>query len=223
MRNLNDPFMSEQEKQHRLQLAIDPDLNKRHEQEAEKGNFVSFPSYWVVENQDLLKFAIAAEKTGTIFQLETEELKKIAPVSDVILYESDRREAGEWDYFYQKFAPYSYQLVYVVLINGKFGGWNGDCFAHAAFDPEECPYLDDFPTSRKLTDEGVGGMCLGLLEIPLEELTPYEDNRIHERRWDVSKQFQQSINLVIKDLLKHQSKTHPRLKKSKRSNKGFGK
>lgn len=215
--------MPEQAKQHLLQLATDSELLKRHEQEAEQGNLVSFPSYWVVENQDLMKFAVAAEKTGTIFQLETEELKKIAPVSDVILYESDRRMVGEWDYFYQHFAPFSYQLVYAVLVNGKFGGWNGDCFAHAAFDPEGCPYLDDFSTSRKLTDEGVSGMCLGLLEIPLEELTPYEHKRIHERRWDVSKQFQQSMNCVIEDLLKQQSKKHPRLKKSKRSNKGFGK
>ena len=215
--------MSEQEKQHRLQLAIDPDLKKRHEQEEEKGNFISFPSYWVVENQDLMKFAIAAEKTGTIFQLETEELKKIAPVSDVILYESDRREAGEWDFFYQKFAPYSYQLVYAVLVNGKFGGWDGDKCGLAGFDTEKCPFLDHFPTSKKLTDEGVKGVCLGLLEIPLEELTPYEHKRIHERRWDVSKQFEQSMNWVLNDLLKHQSKKHPRLKKSKRSNKGFGK
>lgn len=214
--------MSEQEKQHRLQLATDPDLKKRHQEEAAKGNLVSFPSYWVVENQDLMKFAVAAEKTGTMFQLETDELKKIAPVSDVLLYESDRREVGEWDYFYQHFAPYSYQLVYAVLVNGKFGGWNGDCFAHAAFDPEGCPYLDDFPASKKLTDLGVRGVCLGLLEIPLEELTPYEHKRIRERRWDVSKQFQQSINWVLKDLLKHQSKKHSRLKKSKRSNKGFG-
>ena len=215
--------MSEQEKQHRLQLATDSDLKKRHEQEAEKGNFVSFPSYWVVENQDLMRFAIAAEKTGTIFQLETEELKKIAPVSDVLLYESDRREAGEWDYFYQHFAPYSYQLVYAVLVNGKFGGWDGDKCGFAGFYTEKCPFLNDFPTSKQLTEDGVKGMCLGLLEIPLEELTPYEHKRIHERRWDVSKQFEQSMNWVLNDLLKHQSKKHPRLKKSKRSNKGFGK
>lgn len=223
MRNLNDPFMSEQEKQHLLQLATDPELVKRHEQEAEKGNLVSFPSYWVVQNEDLMKFAVAAENTGTIFQLETEELKKIAPVSDVLLYESVRREAGEWNSFYQHFAPYSYQLIYAVLINGKFGGMDRDCFACTAFSTENSTYLNDFPTSKKLTDKGVKAMCLGLLEIPLEELTPYEHKRIHERTWDVSKQFQHAMDWVIKDELKYQSKKQALLKKSKRSNKGFGK
>lgn len=215
--------MSEQEKQHRLQLATDTDLSKRHEEEAEKGNLVSFPSYWIVENQDLMKFAIAAEKTGTIFQLETEELKKIAPESDVLLYESDRREAGEWDYFYQHFAPYSYQLVYAVIVNGKFGGWDGDEFILSSLFTKQCPFLDDFPATKQMVLDDVKGGCLGLLEIPLEELTPYEHKRIQERRWDFSKHYQESMNWVIKDLLKHQSKTHPRLKKSKRSNKGFGK
>jgi hypothetical protein len=222
MRNLNDPFITNQAKQHELQLATNQDLLERTIKEAGKGNIVSFPSYWVVENQDLLKFAFAAENIGTIFQLETSQLERIFPESNVLLFESDRIEAGEWDYFNRRFAPFSTQLVYAVLINGIFGGFTEESIAFARFDDPTLASLKNFPNTQTLIRKGTPILPLGLLEIPFEQLTSYEDKRVHERSWDFSKQFVESMNWVLTDLLEKE-KSKPRQRKSKKKRKGFGK
>jgi len=222
MRNLNDPFITNQTKQHELQLATNQDLLERTIKEARKGNIVSFPSYWVVQSQDLLKFALAAEKIGTIFQLETSQLEKIFPESNVLLFESDRVEVGEWDCFNRRFAPFSTQLVFGVLINGIFGDFTEDSITYARFDDLTSASLEHFPNTQILIEKGTPIVLLGLLEIPFEQLTPYEDKRVHERRWDFSKQFVESMNWVLTDLLEKE-KSKPRQRKSKKKRKGFGK
>ena len=200
MKNLNDPRMPNQEKQYELQKVSDPSLVKRQKEEAKKGNRISFPSYWVVKVSDLIQFAGGAEKTDTIFQLETPVLKTLHPDCSVLLFETDRREAGEWDNFYRRIAPYSYQGVFCVLINGEFDYMNSEGIAYHLYEKTH-PEVSDYPRTLKYLEKGQDLIMLGVLEIPLEQLTPYEESRVYERTWDFSKFYEEALGRVARDLL----------------------
>ena len=225
MKNLNDPRMPKQEKQYELQKATDPTLLKRQKEEAEKGNRTSFPSYWVVKVSDLIQFAGGAEKTDTIFQLETPVLRTLHPDSSVLLFETDRREAGEWDGFYDRVAPYSYQGVFCVLINGEFDHMTSEGISYKQF-PKTLPELTDYPNTLKYLEKGQDLIGLGVLEIPLEQLTPYEESRVYERTWDFSPFYEQALERVAHDLLRSVDKNPfwsvtPKTTRIRRK-KGFG-
>ena len=200
MKNLNDPRMPKQQKQYELQVATDPTLLKRQKEEAKKGNHCSFPSYWVVRLSDLVEFARGAEQTDTIFQLETPVLKTPHPESSVLMFETDRREAGEWDNFYNRVAPYSYQGVFCVLLCGEFEYLNDDGIGFREF-PQTLPELKHYPRTLKHLVEGNSLVGLGVMEIPLEQLTPYEESRIYERTWEFSKFYEKALGRVARDLL----------------------
>ena len=224
MKNLNDPRMPQQQKQYELQKATDPTLLKRQKEEARKGNHCSFSSYWVVKLSDLVQFSSAAEKTDTIFQLTTPVLKTLHPDSSVLMFETDRREAGEWDNFYGRVAPYSYQGVLCILINGYFEYLNDDGVGILKF-PQTLPELKQYPKTLKYLVEDQELVRLGVLEIPLDQLIPFEQNRVHERTWLFSKHYQAAVERVAKDLLKGANK-NPRWsvtpKTRVRHRKGFG-
>ena len=56
MFNLNDPKLTKQEKEFMLSLQTDKELEKEVNQQIKDGNKYCFPSYWVVQMKDLIKF-----------------------------------------------------------------------------------------------------------------------------------------------------------------------
>ena len=225
MRNLNDPLMTSQEKAHRLQLATSPELKKRHEEEARKGNVHSSAYHWLVTMEDVMKFAVAAENTDTIFQLETQELQKIYPDSHVVLFGYDKVEQGEWDNFYKRCAPYGYQDVLVHLLNGYLDGGGdlniGDCSLDRFSDSSEQEF-EHYPKTRELIDSGIQSMFLGILEIPLKELDAYEDQKVYERTWLTSQFYDIALKRVI-DFQKKEIQAYASKSKKKGPGRGFGK
>ena len=222
MKNLNDPLMPNQERSHLLQLATDPELLKRHKEEAGQGNAMSFPSYWSVELSDFVDFCIAADETDSCFRLKTEDIKSLYhPQSSVLLFESDRRELGEWDDFYNRFAPYGYQGVFAVLVNGSFVDLDdGNRLIHYAPFPDES--LHHYQGAKDLREEGRGFMCIGVLEVPLETLRPHEGKRVWQRTWMMSAHYESYLKYVFTDMKRNYSSIQDYLKKSHRKKKGFG-
>ena len=225
MRNLNDPLMTSQEKAHRLQLATSPELKKRHEEEARKGNVHSSAYHWLVTMEDVMKFAVAAENTDTIFQLETQELQKIYPHSSAILFGYDKVEQGEWDNFYNRCAPYGYQDVLVMVVNGILhevtdihtGEWSVFSFSDSSDEQ-----LEPYPNTRDLIDSGTEAIFLGILEIPLKELDAYEDQKVYERTWCTSQPFGVALKRM-RDFHQKEIQAYASKSKKKGPGRGFGK
>ena len=216
MKNLNDPLMTNQERCHLLQLATDPELLKRHEQEAEKGNHTSFPSYWVLSVSELYELALASNRSGSLFQYDCEGIKQgYHPNASVVLFECERVEQGEWDNFYKGFSPHGYQGLFAVVFNA----WSlridqeEERIYVEEFDPEE---VKDFPLSYRLASSGMETFSIvGLLEVPLVNLSPFQEKRIFHRTWFMSRQYNKFLELVFDHMRKS-------TKKSFRSSKGFG-
>ena len=76
MFNLNDPKLTKQEKEFMLSLQTDKELDKEVIRQKQKGNNICFPSYWVVQTKDLIKFNKGAHQIDTSFDFYAEELEK---------------------------------------------------------------------------------------------------------------------------------------------------
>ena len=109
MFNLNDPKLTKQEKVFLLALQTDSELKKEVEKEKAKGNTFCFPSYWVVNNEDLIKLNRAAHQIDTCFDFDKEGLEQIFPHYENLLFEGERVEIGEWDKTYARWSSHSYQ------------------------------------------------------------------------------------------------------------------
>ena len=67
MQNLNDPKLTNQERQQILKLAIDADYRKKYEQAKEQGPITSSNSYWVIQPEDLIKLNGLSSLNDTLF------------------------------------------------------------------------------------------------------------------------------------------------------------
>ena len=90
------------------------------------GNNICFPSYWVVQIKDLIKFNKGAHQIDTSFDFYADELEKHHPDFDCLLFEGERVEIGEWDKTYKRWSSHSYQRVGVIWIDGKFHSMDED-------------------------------------------------------------------------------------------------
>ena len=86
-----------------------------------------------------------------IFQLR-HVLRTSTPTA-LSFFETDRREAGEWDNFYSRIAPYSYQGVFCVLINGEFDYRNSEGIAYHLYEKTH-PEVSDYPRTLKYLEKG---------------------------------------------------------------------
>ena len=126
MFNLNDPKLTKQEKEFMLSLQTDKELDKEVIRQKQKGNNICFPSYWVVQMKDLIKFNKGAHQIDTSFDFYADELEKHHPDFDCLLFEGERVEIGEWDKTYKRWSSHSYQRVGVICIDGKFHNIEGN-------------------------------------------------------------------------------------------------
>ena len=121
MFNLNNPKLTKQEKVFLLSLQTDSKFKKEVDREKAKGNNICFPSYWVVNTEDLIRFNRAAHQIDTAFDFYKEWLELIFPYHQNLLFEGERVEIGEWDKTYERWSPHSYQRVGIVLPIRVFG------------------------------------------------------------------------------------------------------
>ena len=227
MQNLNDPKLTNQQRQHILRLSIDKDYRKKYEQAKEHTDYI-FQSYWVVQSPDLIKFNDGAYKFEDCwYDFYKERLEEIAPNVDILLLEGDRVEEGEWDATYERWCPASYQRVLVVNTNGNFYG-----FGEGEFDDEDKPgkgagmitdyYKADIETSigRKIAhnhpatfqEDGMPNFpyIAGHLDIPLALLSQYEEQRVREPVWYWSNEYVDKRDSIKADALEYRAKREKR-------------
>ena len=178
MFNLNNPKLTKQEKEFMLSLQLDKELSKKLEEEKEKGNNICFPSYWVVQTKDLIKFNKGAHQIDNSFDFYAEELEKHHPDFDVILLEGERVEIGEWDKTYKRWSSHSYQRVCVVWINGKFHGFNDEGISISRM-PSSVDEIIEHSIEKSLKDAEQYA-----LETNKEELSKEQLDEIRKCLWD---------------------------------------
>ncbi len=121
MLDLNNPYLSAQEKNDMLALEVSAEYREEKRRMAEAGTPFSSPSYWVLTIREFMELAEASTSLDTLFAGRLKENLHY-PEYQVLLMEHDRVEAGEWDNFHQRFNPVGYQNICVVGINGFMEG-----------------------------------------------------------------------------------------------------
>jgi len=246
MQNLNDPKLTNQERQQILKLAIDADYRQKVEDAKKEGYEYTFNSYWVIQPEDLIKLNTASQKNDTLFDFYNEKLEEIAPYCSILLMEGNRVEEGEWDKLMGRWAPYSYQQVSVLNCNTIFHQFafpedsesviSQAVFSFFGIDKEEegaAAFIHQYPATFEPDGKQRMPCGLGILDVPLEMLAKYEDKRVKEPGWWGSEHYINSINESISKRIEAEELTAKRkeYKNSKRSKRqlnktfkgGFGK
>ena len=274
MFNLNDPKLTKQEREFILSLQTDKELEKEVVRQKQDGNNICFPSYWVVQTKDLIKFNKGAHQIDTSFDFYADELEKHHPDFDCVLFEGERVEIGEWDKTYKRWSSHSYQRVGVIWIDGKFHSIEDGHIAIKklpSYDNLLDHYIDDYIddlikglekeknlTAEELTPEQLeelrnavreemvnnehieeqkqqledwkfqypNSFCehplqwSGVIDIPLHLLNEYEENRVFDKQFYISQQYEKVVEAQLKnkeDYIKGRNQTKKKIKKFKNS------
>ena len=282
MFNLNDPKLTKQEREFILSLQTDKELEKKVVLQKKDGNNICFPSFWVVQTKDLIKFNKGAHQIDTSFDFYADELEKHHPDFDCLLYEGERVEIGEWDKTYKRWSSHSYQRVGVICIDGKFHNIEDgkvsikavpsidnllehyidalikdiqekkipDLQEEEELTPEQLEELRNVIREQMINDEDLAEekkkledwkfqypnsfsehslQWTGLIDIPLHLLNEYEENRVYEKQFFISKEYEKQIERQLKnkeDYIKGRNQTKQKIKKytnSSRKKKSFRK
>jgi len=220
MLDFNNPYLGAQEKRDMLHLEVSEDYREEKERMAKKGFRYSSSSYWLLSVGEFMELAKASKSLDTLFGGELNE-NLYHPSYQVLLMEHDRVEAGEWDNFYQRFAPIGYQSVCVIGINGFLEG-------EVPKSPEEiesedfkggfyCPSWEQYGKEIEAYEEtaywskkGTPFYPIDIWDIPIKELNEYEDKRVYKRTYIFSTYWEALFELEMKGLKKQVMK---RLKK----------
>ena len=199
MQNLQNPKLTNQERQEILRQSIDKDYQKatRHHQMKDPAAFC-FHSYWTVNRDDVNSFNQGAFTLETLFDFHSELLEAIDPAMDLILLEGERVEVGEWDKTYNRWCSNPYQRVLIVNLNAKFHGFHSDSkdmilSVYCRTDGQEWQY----PSSWNEDGSPKKSCCIGLLDIPLQMLDGYEQKRTYDDLWNLSSLYSETRKRLI--------------------------
>ena len=212
MENLNDPKLTNQERQQILKLAIDKDYAEEYKENGEEQG--CFHSQWIISPSELRTLNLAAQKTDCWFDFYDEPLSQIVPFASQILLEGERVEEGEWDKTYERWCPYSYQRVLVVNTNSVCVNVSSKGFEVGVYAPDEEhkeEWIKEYPKS--ITELGtIKPMCiLGVIDIPLELLNQFDDKRTQKRIWtDMKTYLSQEVEKRKQSELEHNAKEERR-------------
>jgi hypothetical protein len=233
MLDFNNPYLGVQEKKDMLALEVSREYRDEKRLMAEAGMPYSSPSYWVLTIGEFIELAKASKSLETLFSGELKE-NLYYPNYQVLLMEHDRVEAGEWDNFYQRFAPIGYQNICVIGVNGFLEGevpksneevlskdFNSGIWRPSA--EEVLEQIKDYEETFYWSKNENSFFPIGIWDIPIIELNQYEEQRVWKRTYYFSQYFEL---LMAKELQRHK-KSHIKLleKKAKKFNqeasKGF--
>ena len=253
MFNLNDPKLTKQQKEFMLSLQTDKELKEEVDRHKLEGFNRCFPSYWVVKVEDLIEFNKAAHQIDTAFDFDKEGLEEHHPEFDCLMFEGERVEIGEWDETYKRWSSHSYQRVGVIFIHGSFEGLDKKGISYGRFIPEldelntEDPDGEDYisPDTEEYKElkkhiediefkypasfgkNKTPKNCLGMIDIPLHLLNDYEDKRVYDRQFFISRGYEGVKECYLKDRedyyegVDKAKKNIKKFKNSKRKKKDF--
>lgn len=205
MLDLNNPYLSAQEKNDILALEVSAEYREEKRLMADAGMPFSSPSYWVLTFREFYELASTSSKLNTLFSGRFEDPDCWFPESEVVLMEHDRVEAGEWDNFHKRFNPLGYQKVAVIGLNGLLAGEIPKFFEEkdgklkvACFKWEVMKeVLEKYEASAHLCKNEIPLSGIDLWDIPISELNEYENKRVYKRTYIFSSMFS---NLLEKEM-----------------------
>jgi len=200
MIDLTDTKLTKQEKEFMLSLQTNKELREEVEAEKKNGFHICFPSFWAVEVADLIKFNKGAHQIDTCFDFDKKGLEEFHPNFDCLLFEGERVEIGEWDKTYKRWSSHSYQRVGVIFLHGKYYGFKNGQIKIAFYEPEEGQEKNmEFLYPASYGKNKVSKQSLGMIDIPLHLLNDYEDRRVNERTFHISKSYENIKRKYLKD------------------------
>jgi len=199
MKNLQDPKLTNQERQEIVRQSIDKDYQKavKHHQMKDPSAFC-FHSYWTVTRNDVSSFNQGANALDTWFDFHSDVLEAIDPALDLVLLEGERVEVGEWDKTYNRWCSNPYQRVLIINLNAKFHGFYPESEGmmlgiYSRTDGQEWRY----PSSWNEDGSPKKPCCIGLLDIPLQLLDSFEQKRTFQDLWNLSSFYNETRNRLI--------------------------
>lgn len=222
----NNPYLTAQEKSDAIALDVIAEYREEKHRMAQEGMPYSSASYWLLTFQEFNQLASASDRLDTLFSGSFVNPEQWLPECDVLLMEHDRVEAGEWDNFHHRFNPIGYQHVAVIGLNGALVGElpksneeHDGAFQIIPFKWEEMrEVLKKHSKSAFLCENGINAAGIDLWDIPLKELSEYEDKRIYKRTYIFSSLYEE---LFRKDLGAIQAMYSKRKSAFKHGAKGF--
>jgi len=163
---------------------------------------MSFKSHWILKMSDLWHLNKMCEmKLATTFVLDQDKIGKYYPNFSVVLFESDRVEKGEWDNFERKWASVGYQHVLVIGCNGLITSFDdqGCVFAKCELDVGYEPN-QSFTSSLEAQESNQDLFAVGLLDIPLEDLAQYENQRQYKKVSGLSNVYSATLKSALNSI-----------------------
>lgn len=205
MKNLNDPKLTNQEKEHIIRCSIDKEYRQKVEKTESKGYYYS-PTMWVVVPDIVAYLNSEAAKLDRAYDFYEERILEIYPETHIIMLEGNRVLEGEWDKTYERWSPNSYQRVFCIALNGQIEDFNEEGVllkVPAAKVEAEADQL--YPSTFNELGDNKGMFGMGLLDIPLDVMSNIEDLR-SENRFGEIKYDDYKGHIKQKDLNKRRRK-----------------
>lgn len=227
--NFSDKKKTLAEKKLALKIQLNKEFGKTHQKHLSEGKDLYCSSHWIGTINDLLLFNNAAQQTDCRYDFYTDKLESIFPYSDIIFFESDLIEEGEWDKSNNRWAPYGYQRTVVMLVNGKVKKVSMNNLSYQCVDISDLVDLSSeaeleelnkaHPSCFDINGNWRQPHFLGLLDIPMEELKTHSIERVYEDMWLPSMIFAENIEAGDKKTgskrgKKSSNKSKEQLKKS---------
>jgi len=193
MFDLNNPYLSAQQKTDMLALEVSAEYREEKCLMAKAGMPFPSPSYWVLTFREFQELADASNSLDTHFTGKLGE-NQVYPEYQVLLMEHDRIEAGEWDYFYKRFNPIGYQKVCVIGVSGFLKGEVPKC-SNEVKSPDFkssilCPCweeveedIKDYKETAYWVKRQKPFFPFAIWDIPINELNKYEERRVRKRTY----------------------------------------
>ena len=202
MIDFNNPFLALQQRQGILSSVArghkTVQLTELNAAEA----VISFGSYWNIQICDLCDLnGKAKEKLNTMFLLDLDLLRTLTSDTPVVLLESDRVEKGEWDNFEGKWVTAGYQHVLVMGCIDWFDSTANmdsqslDCKSESVLEMKW-----EYPETTFSSLDKWNIFPLGLLDIPLDELVAYENQRVYGEllSLELTKTYERTLHQVLR-------------------------
>ena len=202
MIDFNNPYFTLQQKQDILSS-----IAQGHKISAKPSSDVtetktSFKSHWILKMSDLWHLnKMGKMKLTTMFLLDQNKIEKYYPDFSVVLFESDRVEKGEWDNFERKWASAGYQHTLVIGCNGFIASVDDQgcdfakCELDLGYEPNQ-----KFTSSLEAQKSNQDLFAVGLLDIPLEDLAQYEDQRHYKKVSTLSNAYSSTLKGALNSI-----------------------
>jgi hypothetical protein len=178
MKDLNNPKLTNQEKEHIIRCSTDKEYQKEVDEQEKNGRFYA-PHMWIVCPKQLAYLNRAAKTIDTWFDFLEDGIYGFHPETHILMIEGERVLEGEWDKTYERWSSHSYQRVYCVALNAKIEEFNEKgCFVNTPSGEEDAETnYQLYPSTFDKSGKNIGVFHMGIVDVPLDAMNSIEDCR----------------------------------------------